>query len=237
MNEKIQKLVILQQKDSEIDSFDKAFVGISPERDSINEQINSLKTGFEGFKEETKKFLLKKKEMEMDLDSKEEEIKKLQKSLNSMKTNEAYKAALKEIEAAKKSQSEIEDKLLELMESIDSNQKQVKEKEKTFNDNKNKLEQAIVQLNEEEKRLQSELKSKKEDRGKYASGVEKRLLAQYESIRKSKGGTAVVPINGQSCGGCKMSLPPNVINEVRRDHEIVYCVSCARILYINDGAK
>ena len=61
--------------------------------------------------------------------------------------------------------------------------------------------------------------------------VEARLLKQYERILKGLEGLALVPVVHNSCGGCHMELPPQVVNETQLHDKWIVCESCARILY------
>ncbi|MDD5756941.1 MAG: C4-type zinc ribbon domain-containing protein [bacterium] len=38
-------------------------------------------------------------------------------------------------------------------------------------------------------------------------------------------------MKNNSCGGCHMTLPPQVVNEVRKLDRLVLCESCSRILF------
>ena len=64
-----------------------------------------------------------------------------------------------------------------------------------------------------------------------AKDIDPRVLANYEKILDAKDGLAMVPIVEDTCGGCHMQLPPQVINEIRLKNEIIYCQICSRILY------
>ena len=61
--------------------------------------------------------------------------------------------------------------------------------------------------------------------------VEKEFLVKYERLIKSKEALAMVSIEGDACGGCNINLPPQVINEVKLKQDLIFCGSCARILY------
>jgi predicted nucleic acid-binding Zn-ribbon protein len=56
-------------------------------------------------------------------------------------------------------------------------------------------------------------------------------LRLYESLRRSKGGLAVVPVAQRSCMGCRIALPHNEEQKARQSSELVTCNSCGRILY------
>ena len=57
-----------------------------------------------------------------------------------------------------------------------------------------------------------------------------KALEQYERIRKSKGGIAVVKVkDGNACGGCNIALTRQQIIEVS-SADIVVCENCGRML-------
>jgi hypothetical protein len=86
-------------------------------------------------------------------------------------------------------------------------------------------------INQVDKKI-TELRSK---RDKFIPFIDKKLLDKYERIlRNKKDSVAVVPIRNGSCQGCFMTLPPQTINEVRKDDKIVICENCSRILYIEE---
>ena len=60
------------------------------------------------------------------------------------------------------------------------------------------------------------------------------MLQEYEKILHSRDGLAIVTIKDNSCGGCHMLVPPQVINLIKMYEHIVTCEVCNRILYIKE---
>jgi len=60
------------------------------------------------------------------------------------------------------------------------------------------------------------------------------MLAVYDRVVENRGGTALVPVVGNACGGCFMHVPPQVINKIKMYDEIVRCEMCARFLYLQE---
>ena len=58
------------------------------------------------------------------------------------------------------------------------------------------------------------------------------LLALYEKIRTSSGGTGAAALRQRRCGGCQLELNPVEINRIRTaaEDEVVRCEECRRIL-------
>jgi predicted nucleic acid-binding Zn-ribbon protein len=57
------------------------------------------------------------------------------------------------------------------------------------------------------------------------------LMKRYDSLRASRGGLAIVPVvDGNTCGGCRMGLPTNLVERVHEGVAIQVCNNCQRIL-------
>lgn len=234
IRDQMKNLVELQKLDAE-------FYQYKRDLKEKPEKIEALKVAFEGKKatchaleEELKVKLLARKEREVDLQAKEADIVKANAQLSQLKTNKDYKAKLTEIENIKADKSLIEEKILILYDEADAiNAKLQKEKdtlageEKNFLAEKSKIEKEVKELDEKAKALEARRKEKAKD-------INPRLLTQYERILKGKEGLAIVPVINNSCGGCYMNVPAQVVNEIKKHEELVSCEFCARILYTEE---
>lgn len=231
----IESLVKLQALDSEI-------YKLKAEKDAMPGEIKLLEAAFEGKKKalaDSEKNALdlqkKKKDKELELVSKEEGIKKLQTQLYQLKTNKEYQAMLKQVEGAKADASVIEDAILGLMDEADKirlkiNQEKQRllEEEKFFNGQKKRVEDRIKEIDERLTQLEVQ-------RDQIIPEVEPKIFAQYERILLNRDGLAIVYVTDNSCGGCNMFVPPQVINLIKMYERIITCEICNRILYINEA--
>lgn len=61
--------------------------------------------------------------------------------------------------------------------------------------------------------------------------IEERLILAFRRIREgAKNGLAVVPIEGEACGGCYNKIPPQRQLDVRLHTKIIPCEYCGRIM-------
>ena len=173
----------------------------------------------------------KKKKEELELKVQEDHIVQLREKLPRLKTNDEYKALLKEIETAKTKKRSQEDGLLVFMEEeerlkkdVDLKKSLVSEGQRTFATQKQELETAISQiaasarLVEEKSSLLSET-------------IDKEILEKYKNLLTVCKGLAVVPLAGHTCTGCHFSLPPQLVAEVKKGDKLLTCTYCHRILY------
>lgn len=230
----ISNLLKLQTIDSEIYS-------LKYEKESKPEEVRAIETAFEEKKKhlaDLEKNLLdlqkQRKEKELELASKEESNKKLQAQLYSLKTNKEYQAMLQQIQDAKADASVIEDKLLQLFDQADRvkieterEKQKLKEEEKGFLDQKKKVEDRVKEIDGRLAQLEAQRKQEITD-------IDPKILSQYDRILKNRDGLAIVTAKDNSCQGCNMFVPPQVINLIKMYEHIVTCEMCNRILYIEE---
>ncbi|HLD82516.1 MAG TPA: C4-type zinc ribbon domain-containing protein, partial [Candidatus Omnitrophota bacterium] len=175
-----------------------------------------------------------RKDRELELAGKEEALKKLQTQLYTLKTNKEYQAMLQQINDAKADSSVIEDAILKLFEQsdkakVDTEQEKlkVKEEEKFFSGEKKKIEDRIKEIDDRLAQLDALRKQVFPD-------IEPKILLQYERILSSRDGLAIVSVKDNSCGGCNMFVPPQVINLIKMYQRIITCEVCNRMLYIEE---
>lgn len=234
LKSQIENLVKLQTIDSEIYS-------LKHEKDSKPQEIKALEASFEEKKAHLKSLensLLdlqkQRKDKELELASKEEGAKKLQTQLYTLKTNKEYQAMLQQIQDVKTDASVIEDKILELFDQADKvktetekEKAHLKEEEQAFDAQKKKVEDRVKEIDDRLAQLDAQRKQVMPE-------IEPKILKQYERILANRDGLAIVVVKDNSCGGCNMFVPPQVINLIKMYERIITCEICNRILYIRD---
>jgi predicted nucleic acid-binding Zn-ribbon protein len=234
MNDSIKLLLALQDRDLELDRLNADLVAIPKRIAEIKSGISAAKAALEDAKKEVTALQMLKKQKELDLETQEGSIRKHSTELNAVKTNEAYRALLGEIEKAKQTQSALEDQILQTMEQIDQANKSWKEKETSYKANEAGLLKQVSDWEAKQKELEQILTGKQAERQSAFEALPKNLSAQYDKLRKGKRGAAVAPIRNEQCSGCHMKVSQNLINEVRRGQRMMTCESCSRIVYLED---
>ncbi len=173
----------------------------------------------------------RQRELEGQLKENAEERKKKQRRLQEVKSNDEYKAILKEIEYTKEADSKVEDEILLLFEELERLEKELeaeqgaaKAQEEALRADKSRLEREIHEIEKEHRLLENE-------RRKVCDELDAGVLADYERIRTRRAGLAVVAVKKEVCPGCHMYIPAQTINEVLQTGEIRHCPHCRRILY------
>lgn len=176
---------------------------------------------------------LKKSYREMDLTSKEsvDLITKSNEKLRVVKTNKEYQSVLKETEDLRKKKSEIEDRMLELLEQIDTAEAAVGNKETEladFLESCQKKKEVLAVKAEEQQQVVASLSDKKvQIEGK----ADPENIALLKDVKKKVRGQPVVPVQGAICLGCHMNIPAQLSNELQRLDQLRFCPHCHRIIY------
>ncbi|MEO0119620.1 MAG: C4-type zinc ribbon domain-containing protein [candidate division WOR-3 bacterium] len=232
VSEIIKLLWELQQIDKEIDYLNQKAKEIPEKTKGLNLHLEQEIKNLERDKANIINYKKEYKLAEVDLKTCEEKIAQYQVQLYSAKTNEQYKAFLKEIETQKKLKEEIEDKMIELLEKIENTEQEIKRKEKEVEIIKEDTQKKIEELKKEEEKIKEEIKKREERRKELVSLLPANYYNIYEKIKTRRNGIAVAKIENDACSICFNPVPPQTIIEIRRNEKIYYCDYCGRILVV-----
>jgi hypothetical protein len=230
----MEALVSLQAVDSEIYSLKNELAAKPLALEVIQKAFEDKKKNLVFLQQKLLDLQKSRKERELELGTNEESIKKLQGQLYSLKTNKEFQVMLKQIQDAKADSAVIEEKILVLFEETDKLNKEVEnenlklqEEEKLSSEEKKKVDLRVKEINDRLSVLDSQRKQA-------VGAVTAKMLSQYERILQSRDGLAIVSVKDNSCGGCHMLVPPQVINSIKMYEQIITCEVCNRILYIQE---
>ena len=231
MQEIIEKLLILQERDRKILRVTQELAHIGPEREGIRARAAATQAALEAAKLRTRHIESERKQRDLEIEGKKSQIEKYANQQLQTRKNEEYKALAHEIEMAKAVIFKIEDAEIVLMEQAEVAQKDVVRATTEAAAAKKVVEDLIGVLDAREVNLKKELTELTAGRVTIADGVDEVTRNRYERIFKSKGENVVVGVDHSSCGGCHMKLTAQTVTSCRAQGEIVTCSNCGRILY------
>lgn len=220
----------LQKIDTDIQNLEQQKEKLPSELGPFRQNWEEVKQGLDEMKKIFETMQVERKAKEGELASNGETIKKYNIQLYSLKSNKEYTAMLKEIEGFKQKNKKLEDEILELMEKTEQYSLAMKEKGKTLIVQEGAFKEEESRINKEVVEVESQLVSRRDARNKQKNKISPELYQKYEKIRRGKAGLGIVAIVDNSCGGCHINLPPQIVNEVKM-RKVVFCGSCARLLY------
>jgi len=227
-------LVKLQELDSEIHVLEN-------EKAASPQKIKTLEDAFEFKKQdlvvlENKSLDLQKqrKEKELELATNAEGVKKLSGQLFSLKTNKEFQLMQQQIADAKADGAVIEEKILIFFEEADKIKAQIDLKNLELKGEENIFSQQKKLVESRNEEIKGRLSQLDAQRKQIIPDIDQKILQVYERILHSRDGLAMVAVKDNSCGGCHMLVPPQVINLIRMYERIITCEVCNRILYIKE---
>jgi predicted nucleic acid-binding Zn-ribbon protein len=135
-----------------------------------------------------------------------------------------------EVEFAEKQISGCEDKILELMIALESEEKSVKMAEAQM-----KVEAVDVEKEKSEARVRTAEDEKllaglNEKREQLRTGVNDSTLAHYDRLMRQRK-YAIAEAREQKCLACFVMIRPQTWEEIRTNEQMITCNSCGRIFY------
>jgi predicted nucleic acid-binding Zn-ribbon protein len=231
MQDTIEKLLILQDRDRKIRLVKGELTHIEPERQLLKAKAVNTQAALEEARNKVKKTESDRKNLELEVEAKKQLITKYANQQLQTRKNEEYRALNNEIETCKGAIFEIENREIELMEAAEATQKEVTRATQAANEARKLLDEQVTQLNAREENLKKELSELEANRQDLAVAVDDLVRTRYERLVKNKGENVVVGVQHGVCGGCHMRLPPALLVACQGRQELVTCINCGRILY------
>ncbi len=232
MNAELDTLIELQGHDSKIASLEAEAARLPKQIEAIQASLAEAKKTVDAFKtkiDQTKKDLRAK---EKDLEVHAAKRAKEETRLYEVKTNKEYSAVLLEIEEVKQIKAKTEEEILGLMEMQERLAVDVKEAEGRLKTREEQARQDEGVVRGKLAKVEQELAVVRAERTSRARELPAALLASYDRIMKARAGTAVASVGANGiCGGCRMSIRPQALLELRNATGLMTCESCGRYLY------
>jgi predicted nucleic acid-binding Zn-ribbon protein len=179
---------------------------------------------------ETEKF---RRELESQGKVDDQNISKAKSKLSQVKSGKDYMAAQREVEATRKMSAERDEETLKLIEAIEVTKKSIIAHEKDVAELRAHVEAEEKAIQAKIDEVQAKTAGERAQRDALQAKLPRDLLKKYQTIRGRRG-IAVVPVVKGVCGGCHMSIPPQLYIVLQRGTTIEACPQCARIIYWKD---
>ena len=237
MNERIEVLRRLQSIDTQLKRLegDKRYRGYDVQKKQ--NQIQQKKAELLKISEEIKAFHKSISIKELDLKSMESDINKLRLQMNQLKTNKEYSAMKAEIGGKEADKSVLEDEILAIMTKYEEVQQRYKVFEKELGQEESELKELQKKVETDLKTMENEIVELKQKHDNYASMLDRDTLQNYNRLVSHKDAVAVVSVTNRVCQGCFMSITSQTLNQLMSGKELIFCHSCGRILYLDNGRE
>jgi len=224
-------LVKLQEVELAIKQFEAVIAAKPHELDPLMRVLDDTRTSATNYRKDLDSLDKQRRQLESAIAEEQTNLQKAQRKLLEVKTNKEYAAMLAEIEAFKQKISGHEDTVLHIMELSDLRKQELQVLEQQVKEAEQALTEGQRRNERELSGLQEILVERQQIREETARQVERPALQLYRRLLDGRKGLAVVGIKNGTCQGCFLTLPPQLVQEVRRQDRILTCSHCQRILF------
>ena len=231
MNSDLEKLIDLQQVDARIAALRTEIAALPRHVQQIEAKLAGTKAKVEEAQAAMKADESARRKHESDIQDQQQKISKYRDQSLNVKTNQEYKALMDEIKFAEEKIAASEDKILEIMVAADTRKEALKRAEAALKadaaENEREKESARRRTAEDEKELAQLSERRKELR----VGVSEDVLRHYDRVLKLRGSALSAVYEDQLCSVCRVTLRPQIFQDVMTNEQFITCDSCNRILY------
>jgi len=229
----LETLIHLQEYDTRIAALDAEAARLPRQIEAIQSALAEAKKSVETLKARVETAKKDLRARERDLDDVGAKRSKSESRLYEVKTNDEYSAVLREIEEIKRTKAKIEEDILNLMELQERVAAEVREAEGRLRarEEQGRKDEGVVR--EKLALVQNELEVIRAERTTLARELPPGLLSSYERLLKARAGVAIAAVSPPAfiCGGCRVTIRPQAIQELRAATQLMLCESCGRYLY------
>ncbi|MGC8668410.1 MAG: zinc ribbon domain-containing protein [Chthonomonadales bacterium] len=169
---------------------------------------------------------------ELELQSVEQKKKQYEDKLYGGRvTNPKELASMQEeIEALGRQRGRLDERILVLMDQVETLKAQVREAHEKLASAEGRLHAKEAVYREAYREISERIAELEDRRVKAAEAVPVTLLKRYEAVRAQRGGVGAARVEGGLCSVCHTSLPTNLVRRVQSGDTVELCENCGRIL-------
>ena len=235
MQEQMELLKELQEIDQELSKVRQSGKELETERSALNADVERVQGMVDSLAADGEALRSQRRELTQALVLEQENVKKAESRLPTIKTQKEYVAVLKEIDTAKKMNKDIDDQIRAKDGEIEVLKKEQEEKEGELASLREKVDSRdgeIAAVLAEYAQTESE---KGSQRDALLKDLPVQLRKRYQLLFDRRGGMAVVEARNGACLGCNMHLPPQLFNSLFQTREIQSCPHCNRLLFVSSN--
>ncbi|MBN2437621.1 MAG: hypothetical protein JXL20_03380, partial [Deltaproteobacteria bacterium] len=231
MKEQLARLIELQRIELAASRIHAKRKNLPVQMKALEEEFNSFCEVVETQREQMENVRKRRQEKDAQLQEGQETLKRTRERLFEVKKNKEYQSMLKEIEIFEGKNSRTEDEVISLLDELERLETAMKAKEEELQVRRRRYEEEKKKIEEEINSLVGELDGCVRKSEELKKDIPAEILRKYEQIKGVGRGVAVVAAWKEVCGGCHMSLPPQLYNELQKTTALMTCPNCGRIIY------
>ncbi len=231
----IETLLVIQDRDKKIIALQRELSNLPKLAERARLRLNSDLAAVDKIKAEKQANDVAIKNLELDVQTRQETIRKLRHQQYETKKNEEFRAINHEVERYQADVKKLEDQELELMETAEEIKARLEESEANLAKTQEIVNHEVAQLSDRKKNDEAAVADLEKEKAEHIGKVEDdSLLLHYERVLAKKADAAVVPLENGQCKGCHMKVTSATVIKAKADKEVAMCENCGRILYFSE---
>jgi predicted nucleic acid-binding Zn-ribbon protein len=226
----IERLLILQDRDRRTRTLKTELKTIPADRTALEQKLAALKGQANDARQRQRAAEVEQARLDTEIRAKREQIAKYETQKLQTRKNEEYQALNHGIDHVKREISAIEDRQIELMETLEALKPEVAASDKAAAEAEIQVKKQISDLESKNSNLQGQIAELESGRPTYTEGLDEDLLDTYQRLFLTKG-EAVVAVRNEVCSGCHMKITVSTSAKVKAQKSVVHCEQCNRILF------
>jgi predicted nucleic acid-binding Zn-ribbon protein len=229
----VQKLLLLQKVDQEISSLTKDIDSLPAEEAKRKKRLDEIERQAAERKARLLKTEVESRTLDTSVRGRDDEIKRLNERLNSVRNNAEYQATLFQIEAVRRERDSMQDEGLRLLEAVEQQRVEAAGSQAANEEERKGFEAFLAEAEQLRGSRAGAIAEARARRQVVAHGIPPELLSEYEGLYKTRNHLAVAAVEGSFCQGCYNKITVNDTARLMGGATIVRCGSCQRILYLD----
>ncbi len=222
----------LQEVDQQIDALKVAQSALQAEMSGINQGVDGAREEVAAFEASLAQLEAEKIELESTHAAELDNIVRSETNMKEIKTNKEFQAVGREITAAKKQVSDLEESLLQKISQIEDLSGALAAKKSSCGELAENAAERVIAKQAEIDAVQSDIDTETVRRENVTKGIPASLVKKFTILREQRRGQALAIARDGYCMGCNMHLPPQLYNNLYKYEELLTCPHCQRILIL-----
>ncbi|MDX2043999.1 MAG: C4-type zinc ribbon domain-containing protein [Acidobacteriota bacterium] len=231
MNPELSQLISLQDVDVEIKRINAEIESLPAKRNELESQFAAENKEFLDVKQQLDEALTQKRRLEGEIEAEQQMLEKFKADQMKATNEREYSTSVREIDTAKKTISGLETEVLKLMEQVEKLDAHVKERSPEIESKRVEMEKQLNEYETLAKADAEKLTSLFAERTPLLETLSSETRSTYDRMSKIKSGLALSEARDYKCLACRMTIRPQVFNDIRRGETLITCENCGRILF------
>jgi predicted nucleic acid-binding Zn-ribbon protein len=231
LNPELSQLISLQDVDVEIKRINAEIESLPVKRNELESQFAAENKEFLDIKQQLDEALSQKSRLESEIEAEQQMLEKFKTDQMKATNEREYSTSVREIDTAKKTISTLETDVLKFMEQVEKLDALVKERSPEIEARRVEMENKLTEYETLAKAGSGRLETLLAERTPLLETLSSETRSTYDRMSKIKSGLALSEALDYKCLACRMTIRPQVFNDIRRGETLITCENCGRILF------